>query len=126
MLLGIEIGGTKLQLVTGEKPGVIARRWRGTVRKELGGPGICEQIRQAISELSQQADGKFTAVGVGFGGPIDTRTGKVCKSHQIDGWEIFPLRDWLADVVQAPVAVDNDANAAALGEAAHGAGMGFD
>jgi glucokinase len=127
MLLGIEIGGTKLQLVTANTPGVIARRWRGTVRKELGGPGICDQIRQAVSELKRDSGNcEFEAIGVGFGGPIDTRTGKVCKSHQIEGWENFPLRDWVKDLVGAPVAVDNDANAAALGEAAHGAGMGFD
>jgi glucokinase len=52
-------------------------------------------------------------------------SGNVCRSHQIHGWENFPLREWLTDLLDAPVAVDNDANVAALGEAIHGAGAGY-
>jgi len=123
MLLGIEIGGTKLQVVSGHAGGGITRRWRGNVRKELGGDGICQQLRAAVGEFLH--DGvAISAVGVGFGGPIDTRTGNVCKSHQIDGWENFPLRDWLKELTGAPVSVDNDSNPAALGEATRGAGAG--
>jgi glucokinase len=48
------------------------------------------------------------------------------KSHQVRGWEGFPLGPWLADVAGLPVAVENDANVAALGEALHGAGRGCD
>lgn len=127
MFLGIEIGGTKLQIVTGDPDSGITRRWRATVRQELGGAGICDQIRAAIPEILADSPGsKIQAAGVGFGGPIDTRTGKVCKSHQISGWENFALRDWLGDLLKIPVAVDNDANVAAFGEATHGAGAASD
>ncbi|MDB5171708.1 MAG: Glucokinase [Phycisphaerales bacterium] len=127
MLLGVEIGGTKLQIVAGESSAAIGRRWRGTVRPELGGAGICEQIRAVVAEWVGGTDAiRIDAAGVGFGGPIDTATGRICRSHQIEGWENFPLRDWLAELVAAPVAVDNDANVAALGEAVRGAGAGAD
>lgn len=66
------------------------------------------------------------AVGVGFGGPVDWRTGKICRSHQIEGWSAFDLGGWLQKLTGAPVFVDNDANVGALGEATHGAGIGFD
>jgi glucokinase len=67
------------------------------------------------------------AIGVGFGGPIDVRAGRIRRSHQIDGWEDFPLRDWLRDLSGGlPVAVDNDANTGCLCEATHGAGRGAD
>jgi hypothetical protein len=41
-------------------------------------------------------------VGIGFGGPVDDATHTVIKSHQIEGWDNFPLGDWLADVVGLP------------------------
>ncbi|MDB5357847.1 MAG: Glucokinase [Phycisphaerales bacterium] len=127
MLLGVEIGGTKLQIVSGDSSAGIDRRWRGTVRPELGGAGICQQIRGVVAEWIGGTDGfRARAAGVGFGGPVDTVTGRIRRSHQIDGWEDFPLRDWLAELVQAPVLVDNDANVAALGEAVRGAGAGSD
>ena len=127
MFLGIEIGGTKLQIIAADAAGRITRRWRAIVRKELGGPAICTQIADGIAEiLKANPDSKIRSAGVGFGGPIDTRTGKIRTSHQIPGWDDFPLRDWLADLIDAPAVVDNDANVAALGEATRGAGAGFD
>jgi len=66
------------------------------------------------------------AIGVGFGGPVAWRTGKICRSHQVEGWSEFDLRGWLKRLAGVPVFVDNDANVATLGEANHGAGVGFD
>lgn len=123
-LVGIEIGGTKLQIVLAGRPSMIAARWRGSANRTGGGPGIQQQIATGLRELLGRRTPR--AVGVGFGGPIDVATGCIRRSHQIDGWEGFPLRDWLAELTEAPVAVENDANAAALGEAIYGAGRGLD
>ena len=65
------------------------------------------------------------AVGVSFGGPVDFDAGVVRLSHHVRGWEALPLRDRLAAVFGCPVAVDNDANVAALGEHRFGAGRGL-
>jgi glucokinase len=64
-------------------------------------------------------------VGVGFGGPVDWRIGKICRSHQIEGWSEFDLAGWLRERTGKPTVVDNDGNVAALGEATCGAGKGF-
>ena len=64
------------------------------------------------------------AVGVSFGGPVDYATGVVGLSPHVPGWESLPLRDRLAAEFGCPVAVDNDANVAALGEHRFGAGRG--
>ena len=122
--LGIEIGGTKLQLVTGDEQARITGRRRLAVNVREGGAGIRRQIAAALPELLAAA--KPAAVGVGFGGPVDWRTGKICCSHQIEGWSEFPLGDWLRELTGVPVAVDNDANTAAFGEALAGAGLGCD
>ena len=117
--LGIEIGGTKLQLVMGSPEGQITERKRLSVTKDEGGAGIRAQIETV---LQSWAGRKFAGVGVGFGGPVDWRTGRICCSHQIEGWSEFDLGQWLQKLTKAPVQVDNDANTAALAEALKGAG----
>lgn len=118
--IGIEIGGTKLQIVQGDGAGRIQRRWRVTVDPAKGGPGILEQLRPGIGELT--GGPRISAIAVGFGGPVDHAGGRICKSHQIEGWDDFPLADWLREQAGVPVVLENDANTAALGEALCGAG----
>jgi glucokinase len=108
--LGIEIGGTKLQIVQGYGSH-ISRRW-------------LRLLERGIAELT--TDQRAAAVAVGFGGPVDHRGGRIRTSHQVEGWEEFPLADWLREQTGAAAVVENDANTAALGEALHGAGAGTD
>jgi glucokinase len=122
--IGIEIGGTKLQLVLGDTDGRILERKRLTVDKSLGGPGIRDQISQMLPILSSGR--KIGGIGVGFGGPVDWRQRKIACSHQIEGWSGFDFGSWLRTLTDVPVRMDNDANTAALGEASLGAGRGFD
>jgi glucokinase len=122
-LLGIEIGGTKLQLVAGDADARITTRRRLDVNVREGGAGIRRQIEGALPELL--AATRPAAIGVGFGGPVDFRTGEICCSHQIEGWSQFPLGEWLKKISGVPVVVENDANTATLGEAVRGAGVGF-
>src|SRR4051812_22200694 len=90
---GIEIGGTKLQLVTGDEKGAILERRKLAVEAGKGAAGIRNQIEKALPELL--AGPKPDAVGIGFGGPVDWRTGKICRSHQIQGWSEFDFGGWL-------------------------------
>jgi glucokinase len=121
--LGIEIGGTKLQLVVGTAAGQIVERRRFPVDRDGGAAGIRAQIANALPELMQSR--RPGAVGVGYGGPVDHRTGTIVKSYHVPGWNDFPLGAWLAEIAGVPVFVENDANVAALGEAIHGAGRGL-
>lgn len=128
MYLGIEIGGTKLQLGIGPGDGTLEALWRGTVDKTRGGEGIREQIAAALPELFQQsglAKCHLHGVGIGFGGPVDDNTNTVIKSHQIEGWDNFPLADWISDLVDLPAVLGNDADVAGLAEALFGAGKGL-
>jgi glucokinase len=123
LYLGIEIGGTKLQVFTGDETARVLERHRFPVEPSKGGAGIRAQLEQIIPPLAKRVRPK--AVAAGFGGPVDWRTGRICRSHQIEGWSEFPLASWLASLAQAPVFIDNDANLGALGEASRGAGSGF-
>ncbi len=121
--LGVEIGGTKLQVCVGDARGRIVEPHRLPVRAAGGGAGIRAQLEEIIPELARRF--QPAAVGVGFGGPVDREAGRICRSHQVEGWSDFPLAQWLCGLAGAPVFLDNDANLGALGEALHGAGSGF-
>ncbi len=123
-LLAIEIGGSKLQIVAGEKSGRILDRRRFAVDRAAGGEGIRAQIASALPDLISRW--RPAAIGVGYGGPVDWKTGRIATSHHIAGWDDFPLGEWLTSVTGLPTFVENDANVAALGEALHGAGVGYD
>jgi glucokinase len=123
MTLGLEIGGTKLQLVLGDRAGNIRERRKLPVDPARGAAGIRQQIEGALPELLRGR--RIMRAGVGFGGPVDWKTGRICRSHQIEGWSEFDVGGWLHQLTGALVVVDNDANVAALGEAVRGAGVGF-
>ena len=121
--LGIEIGGTKLQIVVGDASPAILDRVRYDVNPAKSATGIREQIQAALPALL--AEWTPGAIGVGFGGPVDWRAGRIARSHQIEGWSDFDLAGWLRDLSGLPIAVENDSNLAALAEATRGAGAGF-
>jgi glucokinase len=128
MYLGIEIGGTKLQLGLGDGNGQLHALWRGAVVPADGADGIRRQIEAAIPQLLTNAKrerGGLKAVGIGFGGPVDDATRTVIKSHQIAGWDGFPLADWIGDLTGLPAVLGNDADVAGLAEALFGAGKGL-
>ena len=129
MYLGIEIGGTKLQLGLGRGDGQMTALWRGVVNPAAGGGGIRDQIVSAVPELLNQARiarSDLHGIGIGFGGPIDDSSQTVIKSHQIAGWDGYPVAEWITGLLGGiPAALGNDADVAGLAEALFGAGKGM-
>lgn len=123
MFLGIEIGGTKLQLGvgTGEGPPLVALE-RRTVERARGAAAIREQILDAGRLLFERYP--IERIGYGFGGPVNSATGRVITSHQVEGWTDFPIVDWTREEFGVPVRLGNDCDVAALAEATYGAGRG--
>ena len=128
MYLGIEIGGTKLQLGLGPGDGTLHALRRHSVNIEAGAEGIRRQIEEAVPVLLAKAGlqkNQVRGIGIGFGGPVDDATGTVVKSHQIAGWDNFPLANWIGNLLGLPAIVANDADVAGLAEALFGAGKGL-
>lgn len=123
MFLGIEIGGTKLQVGVGSgRGGPLVMRQRVGVELHEGAEGICRQVQRIAGPLIEQHG--IEAVGIGFGGPVDADAGRTILSHQVDGWEDFPLADWCRRTLGRPAVLGNDSDLAGLGEARFGAGKG--
>lgn len=123
MFLGIEIGGTKLQLGVGNADGrEMAVLERAAIRPENGADGIRKQIEQIAGPLI--AKHGVRAIGFGFGGPVDMAAGRIVKSHHVNGWDGFPIVEWCGQTLGIPACVGNDSDMAGLGEARFGAGRG--
>jgi glucokinase len=127
-LLGIEIGGTKLQLGIGPGDGTLLALERLSVDPDRRAAGILDQITAAFPPLLGQAGlapHQIKAAGVGFGGPVDSARGRIQKSYQVEGWDDFPLAEWIRQHLQIPsVVIENDADTAGLAECRFGAGCG--
>src|SRR5688572_24650853 len=123
MFLGIEIGGTKLQLGVGSGDGgELASFVRHEIDPARGAAGILDQIeRSAVALIQKHA---IERIGIGFGGPVDSAAGLITKSHQIGGWDGLPLARWCRESLGKPAALGNDCDVAALAEARYGAGRG--
>lgn len=126
-VLGLEIGGTKLQAALGSRDGDIVHRLRGAADAAAGAESILSWFDTSVPALLECAekDGKHPeAIGVGFGGPVDSAAGTALVSHQVGGWSGFPLKQWFEERFQMPASIVNDANAAGWGEFCRGAGRG--
>jgi glucokinase len=123
MFLGIEIGGTKLQFGVGLGDGSeLALLVRHEVDPINQAAGILSQIESTAKDLISRYE--IEKIGIGFGGPVDVKTGTTILSHQIEGWESFPLAAWVRKTFNRLGIIGNDCDLAALAEARFGAGKG--
>jgi len=122
-ILALDYGGTKhtAALIV---PGQNTWLAHGRVVSPPGADAAYDQTTMVrlAHELLSQNPGRLAAIGVSFGGPVDATRGVVRLSHHVPGWEEYPLAARLYAEFGAPVAIENDANAAALGEWTYGAG----
>lgn len=122
-IIGVEIGGTKLQATLADADSLEAIcALRETIVPAKGAEGIQRQLEAMIRSLQSQHD--VDAMGIGFGGPLDAQNGVITKSHQVDGWDQFPMGEWCREQFGIPTVIRNDCDTAALAEATLGAGKG--
>lgn len=121
LCLGIDLGGTKIDIGVVDDAGKILRR--ELIKTSKNGPqAVVNEIHDAIQKLSNHNE-NFAAVGIGMAGQIDARTGEVYFAPNL-GWTHFPLAQELEKKLRIPVKVTNDVRAAAWGEWLYGAGRG--
>lgn len=121
--LGIDVGGTFIKGVLADQNGKILRDGSVPTQCELGGDGICQNIAALCVALQKEAGVAARAIGVGCAGMID-KSGAVVFAGNLN-LKNYPLAQKIEEIVNLPVKVTNDANAAALGEAAFGAGKNY-
>jgi glucokinase len=130
VLLGIDIGGTKLAAIIGDEDGrVIERADAPTPRSadsdwRMGALALVELAREVCVRTGVSPK-NVAAIGVSCGGPLDPEKGIILNPPNLPGWRDVPLREFLAMRLEnANIALENDANATALAEHRWGAGRG--
>lgn len=125
--VAVDVGGTNCKAaVVGEDGGIsLRRRWPTEVPS--GRSRVVERLSNEIKRLASSASKrgmKVLGAGIGMPGAMRLPEGVIHKSPNFPGWEEFGIRESLERTTAMRVVVENDANAAALGEHWLGAGKG--
>ena len=126
LVVGVDLGGTQLRVAVLRGAQLLSRvgllTGEDTTPEQII-PRIYSGIEQALDEAGIQLD-QVAGIGVGAPGPLNNRTGIVFAPPNLRGWDRVPLRDIFLEHFNIPIFVENDANAAGLGEYMFGAGRG--
>ncbi|HEY6010621.1 MAG TPA: ROK family protein [Nitrospirota bacterium] len=128
VVIGVDLGGTNLRTALMSRDGDILDRRREATHASDGWKKVVARLVENISrqrDFAVERGLTVTAVGVGAPGVIRMDRGIVVKSPNFPDWNNLPLKDELENALHVPVVIENDANAAALGEQWRGAGKGI-
>ncbi|NLF00600.1 MAG: ROK family protein [Anaerolineales bacterium] len=128
-VIGIDLGGTKISIALVDSTGRIVARDVQETRAEEGPDPIIARMLAASRRVLAQAgvdSGQVAAIGIGSPGPLDIIAGTVESPPNLPGWDHIPLRQRVEEALGVPAVLENDANAAVLGEHRFGAGRGVD
>lgn len=126
LVVGVDLGGTQVRVAVLQGATLLSRVSFLTGENPFPEhliPRMYDAIRKALNEASIKPD-QIMGIGIASPGPLDSHTGIVFDPPNLPGWHNVPLRDLFQEHYNLPVFVDNDANAAALGEYLFGAGRG--
>ena len=125
LFLGIDLGGTKIIAGLVDRGGRIVARQHRTTQAREGQDAVVRRLMDATTHLLT-AEGidraAVVAIGVATPGPIDAGLGVVTAPPNLPGWRDVPLGRMIQDEFDLTTSLENDANAAALGEHRFGAG----
>jgi len=117
-VIGIDLGGTFIKAAIVSRRGKVLARLKRPTGACLGKEQIVDNIFSMIRTLETYpfSRGGISAVGMGIPGAINFPKGVISTSPNLPGWENIPIRKMLSQRIEIPLYLENDANAAALGE----------
>jgi glucokinase len=125
--IGLDLGGTNFRAAAIDRNGRILAKVAGPTNSEAGREAIVGDIAAAVNSLRRNRPGdQLAGIGVALAGFILMERGLVLSSPNIPPFENFAARDEIQARLETPVILENDANAAALGEKWMGAGRDVD
>jgi len=128
VVIGVDLGGTNLRTALVDKNGDVFDKVKAPTRAADGHAKVVQKLIENIKAQQDRAlrnGKKIAGVGVGAPGVIRADTGVVVTSPNFPDWNNLPLKKELEAALGLPVTIENDANAAALGEQWRGAGRGI-
>ena len=125
--IGVDLGGANLRAAAIGKNGELLEKISGETNLGAGRDAVIDDIVSAIVGVrSRLPNLRLAGVGIGVPGFILMEKGYILNSNNLPEMEGFPVRDAIEQRLGTPIILENDANAAALGEQWMGAGRGID
>lgn len=121
LVIGIDIGGTKIDVGVIEPSGKILKKTRIYVNVHEGLNAIIQSIYDAIEKVTDGIKTSIHGIGIGAPGQVDVKNGIVLFAPNL-GWKDVELKKLIHKRYKLPVEIENDANCGALAEANFGAG----
>lgn len=116
----LDIGGTAIKSAIAQN-GVLSSVRETPTRASLGGAYVMSQAKEIISSYKDTY--AFERIGISTAGQVNPVKGSIIyANHNIPGYTGTPVKEIMEDFFHVPVSVENDVNAAAIGEACYGAG----
>ena len=125
--IGIDVGGTNVKVALVSNTGDIIYSNSIPTGSEMGFDYTIGNIKDAIKTLlseTKSSNNDIEAIGFGFPGQVDNKTGLVKCLPNIPGWENVPIAEIIEKEFGITTKIDNDVRCAALGELKYGAGKG--
>ena len=125
--IGLDLGGTNLRAAAINSEGVILGKTAGATNFIEGREAVLSDIVSSIQAMrAEHGSAGLAGIGIGVPGFIRMKEGFITNSNNLPYFENFPIRDAIEERLGTRVILENDANAAALGEKWMGAGRGVD
>lgn len=123
--IGVDLGGTNIAAAVVDEKGKILLKISNPTMVREGQEGTIQRLIETIRELvtKYKLNGEYIGIGIGVPGVCDIPNGIVKFAPNLF-WKDIPIKDILQKEFNIPTFIDNDANAAALGEAWSGSGKG--
>ncbi|MFZ1292236.1 MAG: ROK family protein [Melioribacteraceae bacterium] len=120
--VGVDLGGTKIKIGIVTDEGKIVKKIAIPTLAEEGVEKSIGQIKKGISTLLRGNKNSITGIGIGSPGVVSLKKGTVENPPNLLGWVKVHLGKIISNEFSIPTFVENDANAAAIGELIYGAG----
>ncbi len=120
----VDIGGTKIAIGLVDPVGQVLARSQTPTRADEGFEAAMERVSTVLAHISAEAGVRPSGIGIGCTGPVDPGSGAIGHVEFLPGWQDCSPVAWLSHRFGLPVAMENDADAAALAESRCGTGRG--
>lgn len=125
VMIGVDLGGTRIRTAQFDTQFEMIRREETLTKADEGLEPTIERIKAQIASILPEDRSTVRGIGICAPGPTNPETGVVVHPPNLPGWIDVPLGEILRETFDLPVYVGNDANVAALAEAAVGAAQGY-
>ncbi len=116
--IGVDLGGTNLRIAAVDENGKLIEKLTTGTQVVKGRDHVIDDMTKAILEVKSRFGSGSSLAGIGIGVPgiIDMDSGMLRESPNLPGWNDYPVREEIERRLGTQVILENDANAAAMGE----------